>query len=117
MKEKRKKCYYLLTLIIISILCISGIKYIHSKTLWKGETDCMIEYVNKHYPHGCTYNVLFNGKRLPHIDKCWLENEFMVVTGKVEGCRMMYNEASPMGTLFNTPYCFISLTLEKLWTK
>ena len=51
-------------------------KYIHAKTLGRDVSDCMIVYVNKHFPHGSTYEI--EGQQ--HIDKRDIENEYMKKT-------------------------------------
>ncbi len=62
--------FIIIITIIISIPFITVVKYIHAKTIWKWNTDCMIEYVNNYYPYWSVY--LINNK-YPHIDKRWLE--------------------------------------------
>jgi len=92
---------------LIFLLLVPFIKYAHAKTLWKWVTDCMVVYIQDYYPNWCTY--LINNK-YPHIDWCWKGNSSMVETSKVKWCIIKDSISS---FIFNTPYCYITLLLEK----
>lgn len=93
--------------IFLSLFAINPlIMYFYNKTYWKGQTDCMIEYVNKYYPNGSEY-LIYN--KLPHIDWKNQENKYMVKTWDVNGCIM---NSSWNSLLVNTPYCYWTLILE-----
>lgn len=98
--------------IILWIFLLSLSVYIYNKIWWVDKTDCMIQYINNYYPNWCTYNVKWlRWDDSPHIDKCWLENEYMELTWQIEWC---WINDSFKSFIFNTPYCFISLTWEKI---
>ena len=101
-------------LIAITTLCwlllMPNIAYFYNKTYWEDTTDCTIQYVDKYYPNGCTYLINWENK---HIDKCWLANDYMIETSKINGC---FINDWIISTIFNTPYCAITLFYEKiLW--
>jgi len=101
-----KKLIILSLLVGIVMVSIGG--YAWNKTIWKWNTDCMIEYINNHYPNGCTYLINWDSH---HIDKCWIWNEFMIETNKIKGCVV---GDSPISYIFNTPYCYTVLFFENL---
>lgn len=95
---------------MLSLLVINPIGlYIYNKTYGKETTDCMINYVSKYYPNGCEYTIKMDWETFNHIDKCWLENEYMELNNNVTHCFMT------QAPLVNTPYCFYSLIFEKSW--
>lgn len=96
-------------IIVYLIFILPFIKYVHSKTIWEWVSDCMIEYVTKYYPNGCTYKIY--GK-YPHIDKCWIWNDYMKETKKIKHCFVNDNVTS---FIYNTPYCMLSLQFEKIF--
>lgn len=100
----------ILITMVLWIISIYIIKYLHAKTIWKDNTDCMIQYVNNYYPYGSTY--LINDK-LPHIDARWVWNDYMREIKEIKWC---YIKDNFMSTIFNSSYCFITLMFEK-WYK
>ena len=94
---------------ILTLLFIPVIKYIHAKTLWKWKTDCMVEYIQKHYPNGCTYKIYW---KYNHIDQCWLENDLMLKTSEVKWCGIYDGVVS---SIYNIPYCYFTLFAESIW--
>ena len=97
---------------ICALLIFPTAKYIHSKTLWKDNTDCMVQYINNHYPNGSVY--YFPDIGWYHIDARGLENPYMIKTWDVYGCD--FSSQSFAVRLTNTPYCYISLLFEKWLT-
>jgi len=94
----------ILITIIISYIFIPISYYWYNKIYGKDITDCMIQYINNYYPNWCSYIIFWKD---PHIDKCGIENEFMVVEKKINWCDIDF---------FNTPYCYITLFFENiLW--
>lgn len=85
--------------------------YVHWKTLGVDKTDCMITYINYYYPNGCEYTIQLWEKNEYHIDKCWMENEYMTLDSKVNGCNLTN------APLINMPYCYYTLMFENLWNK
>lgn len=87
-------------------LFITTSLYVHSKTIGKWKTDCMITYVNEYYPSGSIYKL---NSGWYHFDKKWLE--YMNKIGEADWCVMRW-----WGVVFqlvNTPYCYTSLIYEK----
>jgi hypothetical protein len=97
----------ILYLLLLSLFIPIWIKYTLAKTIKNKAPDCMIEYVNNYYPNGCTYLINWD---TPHIDKCWMWNNIMVETKEIHWC---YINDSVSSILFNTPYCYVTLFLEK----
>lgn len=94
--------------ILLSMLLLPNIAYLYNKTIWKDQTDCMIQYIQNHYPNGCTYIIFWASQ---HIDKCWLANDYMVETKKINGC---FINDWVISAIFNIPYCYMTLFYEKL---
>jgi hypothetical protein len=82
-------------------------KYIHSKTLWFDKTDCMVNYIQNHYPIWSTYMIFW---KYPHIDKRWIWNENMIETKEINGC---FINDKAISFIYNTPYCYWTLLFEK----
>ncbi len=78
--------------------------YAYNKTLGRGETDCMIQYIQKYYPIGEIYITKNNGYHIDKRDITYLQSK-----GKVYGCKMPWNL---IFQTINTPYCYTTLLLE-----
>jgi len=98
----------IITIIVWLFVADPILFYIYNKTYWKWETDCMIQYIQKHYPNGCEYIIESEWEKFPHIDKCWLENEYMKNIWEVKWCRIRTNAWA------NIPYCYYTLFFEKI---
>jgi len=94
----------IITLLIVMTLMLSHCVYIYNKTVWKWDTDCMIEYVNNYYPYWEIY--LINWE--PHVDKRWLwcwQSQWSLYW-----CNFPND-------IFNSVYCSTSLFWESLINK
>lgn len=76
---------------------------------WDEDTWCMYTYIRDSYPEGSTYLI---GGKYPHIDKKWVENEFMIHTWEVNWCTV--NDWF-ISKIINTPYCYATLLTYKIW--
>jgi hypothetical protein len=92
-------------IIWIIIICIWF--YVYNKTLWVDKTDCMIQYINNYYPYWSTYNIPWSNDK--HIDKRWLD--YLDNEKEIYGC-IITNWV--LWTIYNTPYCYITLFFERL---
>ena len=93
--------------ILVAILLLWIWKYIHSKTIGYDKTDCMIQYVNNHYPNGAVYSLPWGE---PHIDgrDIWL-HEYHIKD--IHGC---YIDDTLLSSIYNIPYCLITVWLETI---
>lgn len=82
--------------------------YTYNKTLWKDNTDCMINYINKYYPNWYTYyNYWYY-----HIDKPWLD--YWENLWPVDWC--VFKTDNYRYNINNTTYCYYTLFFETiLW--
>lgn len=104
---KRLIVIIIITIILSITVIIPNSLYLHSKTLWKWSTDCMIEYVNKHYPIWSIYTIDW----LPHIDQRWIWNNFgLVEIKKINWC---WIDDNILSFIINTPYCYTTLLYER----
>lgn len=83
---------------------------IHSLTLWKDKTDCMIKYIQYDYPKGCIYTFTDWGY---HIWECWLENDYMIKIWEVDHC--IVNTDDLHLNFNNTIYCHTALATKIIW--
>jgi len=106
MKIKRLLIISIIT-IILSSIWIPILKYIHSKTIWFDQTDCMVKYVNNYYPYWSIYYIK-EDKKYPHIDKRWLEYLYEEV--EIYGCNIrgywLFSDIT------NTIYCYVTYFFE-----
>lgn len=92
---------------ILSIFIIWLGKYIHSKTLWYNNTDCMVEYINKYYPYWAVYNI--EKWKYHHIDKRGIT--YFYDKNDIYGCYIKENTF--FNTIANSTYCYITYFFEK----
>lgn len=95
---------YILVCILLSFVIFPVGKYVHSKTIWYNNSDCMITYINKYYPIWSIYKI---GDRYDHIDTQWLT--YLNWEKQIYWCNLW----NP----FNTSYCYITLLFENIWKK
>jgi hypothetical protein len=88
-------------LLILYIFTVTNIYYLYNKSIWKWNTDCMIEYINKYYPNWEIYDMNWE----QHVDKIWLN--YWQSKWQINWCYFPND-------LWNSVYCSTTLFWETL---
>lgn len=102
----------IILIVLIYLVIQSVAQVVYANTLWKDISDCMLKYVENHYPNWCVYTFTDWGY---HIDKCWLENDYMLNIWKANWCRISTNNL--LINFNDTLYCNTALITKKIWEK